>query len=96
MVSQLLIMILYIPLFSAAKNSVEVYIRNGGTKSRCSQYCGALQGSEGNLSLHQVQNGSQDVTPSVQKNDSSRNHGPNLRRYVINYIIIFAMMLTCE
>ncbi|CAG9803141.1 unnamed protein product [Chironomus riparius] len=63
-----------------SKNSVEVYIRNGGTKSRCSQYCGTRKGSEGNLSLHQVQNGSQDVTPSIQKNDSSRINGPNLRR----------------
>lgn len=76
-------MILHIPIVSAAKNSVEVYIRNGGTKSRCSQYCGTLQDSEGNLSLHQVQNGSQDVTPTVQKNDSNRIHGPNLRRFVI-------------
>ena len=75
-------------LVSAAKNSVEVYIRNGGTKSRCSQYCGTLQGSEGNLSLHQVQNGSQDVTPSIQKTDSSRINGPNLRRYVIRFLIV--------
>lgn len=64
----------------AAKNSVEVYIRNGGTKSRCSQYCGGSMKDEetSHMTLHQLQGGSQEST--LLKNDSTRIHPPNLRR----------------
>ena len=71
----------FFSFLTAAKNSVEVYLRNGGTKSRCSQYFGKLQNTEGNLSLHQLQNGTEESqTSGSQKFEMGRAHVPNLRR----------------
>lgn len=65
---------------AVAKNSVEVYIRNGGgTKSRCSQFCGSLKDDDNQLSMHQIQNNSHDTTPSFH-GESAKSNAPNLRR----------------
>lgn len=64
----------------SAKNSVEVYIRNGGAKSRCSQLCSnSLKDDDAHLTMHQIQSNSHETTPSFQS-DSTRSNAPNLRR----------------
>jgi hypothetical protein len=77
----------FMKFVSTAKNSVEVYIRNGGTRSRCSQYYNSNSNNvkepdeTSHMSLHQMQNSSQEST--LIQNDSTRmtQHPPNLRRY---------------
>ncbi|KAG5684677.1 hypothetical protein PVAND_013894 [Polypedilum vanderplanki] len=70
----------------SSKNSVEVYIRNGGTKSRCSSaYCGggnSIKDDEAaHMTLHQLKSSSQESTQTqIQSLDSTRVHPPNLRR----------------
>ena len=58
---------------SIAKNSVEVYLNNGTTKSRCSEYSCTR-------SFHQLHNCSQEST--LIKNESKKIHVPGLRRYL--------------
>ncbi|CRK96565.1 CLUMA_CG010021, isoform A [Clunio marinus] len=64
-----------------AKNNIEVYISNGGTRSRCSQTCKSspkYNANDTQSSFHQLHNCSHDST--LVKNESMRVHMPGLRR----------------